>query len=303
MKTVLIAGGSGQIGSYLSSKLRAKGFRVALLSRRKLILDEIATYLWNVEKGEIDLDAIKTADYIINLSGTNIGEKRWSSKRKKEILNSRVESTKLLFEKVKELNKNLDAFITSSAVGYYGMTTSNNIFNEDDRPATDFLGEVCTKWENESKLFEELGIRTVQVRTGVVLNRGAGALSKMMLPIKMFVGSPLGSGKQYVPWIHIEDLCNIFIKSLEDSSMTGAYNAVVPESITNSSFTKILAQQLNKPLFMPNVPSFVLTILLGEMSKLVLEGSRVSSEKIQNMGYEFLYPDLPSALKQLFLDI
>ena len=303
METVLIAGGSGTVGKHLSKMLLEKGYEVAWLSRKRIEVADIKIHLWNVENKFIEDEAILSADYIINLSGTNIGEKRWSSKRKNKILNSRVESTKLLFEKVKKLNKNLDAFITSSAVGYYGMTTSNNIFNEDDRPATDFLGEVCNKWENESKLFEELGIRTVQVRTGVVLNRGAGALSKMMLPIKMFVGSPLGSGKQYVPWIHIEDLCNIFIKSLEDSSMTGAYNAVVPESITNSSFTKILAQQLNKPLFMPNVPSFVLTILLGEMSKLVLEGSRVSSEKIQNSGYRFLYPDLLSALNQLFSDI
>jgi len=299
MKSVLIAGGSGQIGSYISSKLLAKGYRVYLLSRRELILDEIPTYLWDVEKGAIDEEAIKTADYIINLSGANIGEKRWSAKRKKEILNSRVDSNKLLFEKVKELNKDLDAFITSSAVGYYGMKTSDKIFTEEDDSAEDFLGNVCSEWEKASDSFEKLGIRTVQIRTGVVLNNGPGALSKMMLPINMYIGSPLGSGEQYVPWIHIEDLCNIYIKAIEEKSISGAYNAVAPEYITNSDFTKILAQQLNKPLLLPNIPSFILKLLLGEMSGLALEGSRVSSGKLTKSGFQFLFRNIESALNDI----
>jgi hypothetical protein len=269
------------------------------LSRRKLILDEIPTYLWDVKNGTIDVEAIKTADYIINLSGTNIGEKRWGNKRKREILNSRVESNKLLFQKVKELNKNLEAFITSSAVGYYGMKSTDKIFSEEDDSSTDFLGTVCSQWENASKPFQDLGIRTLQIRTGVVLNSGSGALSKMMLPIKMFVGSPLGSGKQFIPWIHIEDLSNIYIKALEDSNMVGAYNAVAPEHITNSGFTKLLANVMNRPIWLPNVPSFILKLIFGDMANIILKGSRVSSEKLINSGFIFKHPKLETTLKQL----
>lgn len=299
MKRILIAGGSGQIGKYLSNKLLEKGYAVSVLSRKKLFLNKIHTYLWNVEKKEIDEEAIKTSDYIINLSGANIGEKRWSSKRKKDILNSRIESNKLLFEKVKELNKNLDAFITASAVGYYGIKTSGKIFIETDHPADDFLGTVCYKWEKESDSFESLGIRTVKIRTGVVLNDGPGALSKMMLPIKMYIGSPLGSGKQYVPWIHIEDLCNLYIKVLEDSRMNGAYNAVAEEHITNKELTIALAKKINRPIFLPNVPSFVLRLVLGEMAEIALEGSRVSSEKLIQSGFKFTFRDIESALNNL----
>lgn len=299
MSRVLIAGGSGQIGRYLSNSLLKKGYTVSLLSRKEIEIDKISTYLWNVNKREIDEEAIKTADYIINLSGANIGEKRWSLQRKNEILDSRVESNKLLFEKVKELNKNLDAFITSSAVGYYGIKTSDKIFIETDDHADDFLGTVCHQWEKESESFERLGIRTVKIRTGVVLNNGAGALSKMMLPIKIFFGSPLGSGNQYVPWIHIEDLSNLYIRALEDSVMNGAYNAVAEEYITNKELTYALAKKMNRPIILPNVPAFILKLALGEMAEIVLEGSRVSSEKIIKSGFQFTYSDIESALDNL----
>lgn len=299
MKRVLIAGGSGQIGKYLSNRLLEEGYNVSLLSRKKLLIDEIHTYLWDVEKKSIDDEAIKTSDYIINLSGANIGDKRWSSKRKKEILNSRVESNKLLFEKVRELNNNLNAFITASAVGYYGVKTSDKIFKETDDPADDFLGTVCSKWEKESDSFKGLGIRTVKIRTGVVLNNGPGALSKMMLPIKMFIGSPLGSGKQFVPWIHIEDLSNLYIKALEDDRMNGAYNAVAVEHITNTELTNALAKKMNRPIILPNVPSFVLRLLMGEMAEIALEGSRVSSEKLTESGFQFTFRNIESVLNNL----
>lgn len=299
MKRVLIAGGSGQIGKYLSNRLLEEGYSVSLLSRKKLLIDEIHTYLWDVEKKRIDDEAINTSDYIINLSGANIGEKRWSSKRKKEILNSRVESNKLLFEKVRELNNNLNAFITASAVGYYGVKTSDKIFKETDDPADDFLGTVCSKWEKESDSFKGLGIRTVKIRTGVVLNNGPGALSKMMLPIKMFIGSPLGSGKQFVPWIHIEDLSNLYIKALEDDRMNGAYNAVAEEHITNTELTNALAKKMNRPIILPNVPSFVLRLLMGEMAEIALEGSRVSSEKLTESGFQFTFRNIESVLNNL----
>jgi len=302
METVLIAGGSGTIGKYLSKKLIENGFKVNLLSRTNKSISGITTYLWNVENQYLDEKAIESADYIINLSGANIGEKKWSSKRKKEISDSRVDSNKLLFNQIEKQNKKVKAFISASAVGYYGMITSDKIFTENDLPANDFLGMVCNKWEESCNSFENYGIRTVKIRTGVVLNSGDGALSKMMLPIKMFVGSPLGTGNQFIPWIHIDDLCNIYLKAIMDEKMNGAFNAVAPEHIYNKNFTKLLAKILNKPLLLPNIPAFVLKIILGEMAKLVLEGSRISSKKIENMGFHFNYPTLNSALNQIILN-
>ncbi len=299
MKTILIAGGSGQIGNYLSNSLLKKGYNVSLLSRQKLSLDKITTHIWNVEKREIDEIAIKNADFIVNLSGANIGAKRWSPERKKEIIDSRVESNRLLFETVKKLDKKIEAFITSSAVGYYGMKSSDKIFTENDEASDDFIAGVCFKWEEASNPFEKLGIRTIKIRTGVVLNKGEGALSKMMLPIKMFVGSPLGSGKQYVPWIHIEDLCNIYIKAIEDISIKGAYNAVAPKQVTNEELTYSIAKRINRPLFLPNVPAKVLKLFLGEMAGLVLQDIRVSSNKISKAGYKFTFGDMKAALNDL----
>lgn len=302
METVLIAGGSGTIGKYLSQKLIENGFKVIWLTRSNKSINGIKTYLWDVKNQFLDEKAINSADYIINLAGENIGDKRWSSKRKKEIIESRVESNNLLFKKITEQNKNLKAFISASAVGYYGMVTTDKIYVENDLPASDFLGLVCNNWENSCNLFENKGIRTVKIRTGVVLNSGKGALSKMIFPIKMFIGSPLGSGKQFMPWIHIEDLCNIYLKAVTDEKMFGAYNAVAPEHISNKEFTQILAGMLKKPIILPNLPAFVLKIILGEMAKIVLEGSRISSKKIENLGFHFKYPTLNSALKQIILN-
>ena len=299
MKRVLLAGGSGQIGTYLSAKLIEKGYSVSILSRREILRENVSSYLWNVERKEIDDEAIATADYIINLAGANIGDKRWSPERKKEILDSRVESNNLLFEKVKQLNKNLSAFITSSAVGFYGINTSDKIFKENDDHANDFLGIVCDKWEKASDQFKSLGIRVVKIRTGVVLNSGPGALSKMMFPIKMFVGSPLGEGSQYVPWIHVEDLCNLYIRALENSEMEGAYNSVAPQHISNEELTKALAKKMSRPILFPNVPSIILKLILGEMSEIVLKGSRVSSDKIIETGFHYTYSNLDSALSDL----
>jgi len=302
METVLIAGGSGTIGKYLSQKLIENGFKVIWLTRSNKSINGITTYLWDVKNKILDEKAINSADYIINIAGENIGEKKWSSKRKKEIIESRVESNNLLFKKVTEQNKKIKAFISASAVGFYGMTTSDKIYVENDLPANDFLGLVCNNWENSCNSFEKIGIRTVKIRTGVVLNSGEGALSKMMLPIKIFVGSALGTGNQFIPWIHIEDLCNIYLKAVTDENMNGVYNAVAPEHISNKEFTQILAGMLKKPIILPNLPAFVLKIILGEMAKIVLEGSRISSKKIENLGFHFKYPTLNSALKQIILN-
>jgi len=299
MANVLISGGNGIIGESLTKGLQERGFEVAILSRERSKNQQFPTYIWDIKKTEIDKEAIAVADYIVHLSGANIGAKRWTKKRKQQIIESRIKSGQLIFDETRKQNKNLKAFISASASGYYGAITSDKILSETDPPGDDFLGQTCREWERVADKFVDLGIRTVKIRTGVVLTKRGGALSKMIIPIRKGFGSALGNGKQYLPWIHIDDLCNIYIRAIEDSQMLGAYNAVAPEHLTNKAFTQSLADILNKSLWFPNIPTFVMKILFGKMSDILLQGSRISAERIQATGYKFLFPSLKSALKQL----
>lgn len=299
MNTVLISGGTGLVGTHLCKKLIDKGYNVAVLSRVNKQEGGISTYAWDVEKKEIDDRAIESADYIIHLAGASIDEERWTNERKQLILDSRVQSTRLLFDSTKRKNGKLKAFISASAIGYYGAITSNKILSETDPPANDFLGETCRQWEQSADMFEELSVRTVKIRTGVVLTKQGGALSKMIAPVKMGIGSAIGSGNQYLPWIHIDDLCSIYIKAIEDTQMLGAYNAVSPQHNTNKDFIETLAYVLHKPFWFPNVPSFAMKLMFGKMSEILLQGTRISSKKIRTASYSFLFPDLKNALKDL----
>ncbi|MFZ4741770.1 MAG: TIGR01777 family oxidoreductase [Bacteroidales bacterium] len=299
MATILITGGNGIIGKHLCKKLKEKGYDVAILSRNSNPNSNPITYAWNPEKREIDNEAITTADFVIHLAGAKIGEKRWTNERKQLIIDSRVQTAQLIFDKVKENNHKIKAFISASAIGYYGSITSNKIFTETDPSADDFQGECCRKWEEVADKFADSGIRTVKIRTGVVLTKQGGALSKMIIPVKMGIGSALGNGKQYIPWIHIDDLCNIYFKAIEDNQMNGAYNAVAPNHKTNIEFTRLLAKVLKKPFWFPHVPAFLLKILFGNMSEILLKGSRISSDKIKETGYNFLFPNLENALNNL----
>jgi uncharacterized protein (TIGR01777 family) len=300
METVLITGGTGLIGRHISKKLKENGFNVTLLSRKRETDGAISVYTWDPDKNFIDPEAISKADYIIHLAGAGIGDKRWTKKRRELIIDSRIKTGELIFIKVQESGKKLKAFISASGIGYYGTSTSDKIFNETDFPDKDFLGEVCRKWEEMADRFKESGIRTVKVRTGVVLTDKGGVLGRMATTVKMGIGSPLGSGKQYIPWIHIDDLCNLYLKAVEDQSMTGAWNAVAPEHITNRELMQTLSKVLEKPFFFPAVPSLVLKILFGKMSGIILKGSRVSAGKIISTGYNFEYPNLENALRNLF---
>jgi uncharacterized protein (TIGR01777 family) len=300
MAEVLITGGTGLIGKRLSRILHEKGYKVSILSRTRGNDIEIGTYTWNLQKNEIEDEAIDKADYIIHLAGADIGSKRWTMKRKQLIFDSRIKTGEMILSKIKKHKKTLKAFISASAIGYYGSITSDRVFIETDMSADDFLGQTCSQWEKMTDGFIELGIRTVKIRTGVVLTKHGGALSKMMVPIKMGIGSAIGNGKQYIPWIHIEDLCGIYVKAIEDTQMTGAYNACAPEHITNKEFTQTLAGTLKKTLWFPNIPAIVMLLLFGKMSAILLKGSRVSSDKIVDAGHSFMYPNLECALKQLF---
>ena len=299
MRTVLITGASGLIGRHLCKLLSERGYSIRVLGRstRKEIPYE--QFIWNVNENKMDVNAVKDVDYIIHLAGANISEGRWTDARKEEIVRSRVNSASLLFNAVNETNTKLKAFISSSAIGFYGAKTVETIFEETHQPGTDFIGQVCEKWEDAAQQFQQQGIRTVMIRTGVVLTQKEGPLAKMAMPVKLGIGSGLGKGSQYLPWIHIDDLCNIYAKTLEDEKMNGAYNGVGPEHISNVEFTKSIGKAVGRKVWFPNVPAFILKILFGEMAVIFLEGSRVSAQKIESAGFNFEFRTAQAALQDL----
>lgn len=296
---ILITGGTGLIGIRLTEMLLEKGHKVSVLSRSKKQSENVNFYTWDIEKEHIEEEAIKKADIIVHLAGANVGEGRWTDKRKKEIIESRVNSGNLLFESVKKLNPTLKAFISSSAIGYYGMVNSDKIFDETDSPGSDFLADVCIAWETVADQFNQLGTRVCKVRTGVVLDKNEGALAKLLTPIKMGIGSALGSGKQAMPWIHLDDICGIYVHLIENKSLSGAYNGVAPGHDNNKEFSKTVAKLLDKPFWFPNVPAFALKLLMGEQSVIALKGSSISAKKIEASGYNFKFSELENALKNM----
>lgn len=294
---ILITGASGLIAKELSKRLE-KNYTVRFLTRNKKHDNE---FEWNIKEQTIDEAALEGVTHIIHLAGANISEKRWTEDRKKELIASRVDSAALLSATLKKKNIRLKSFISASGINYYGTKTTEKIFNENDDPGSDFLSKVVVLWEKAADQFREndLAERVVKIRTAVVLSEKDGALKKMLPTIRMGIGSPLGTGKQYMPWIHIEDICGIYEYALQNNDMNGAFNAVSPQHTTNKNLTEKIAEVLKKPLFMPNVPGFVLKLIFGELADALLEGSRASSDKIQKAGFHFQYPDLKKALENL----
>lgn len=296
-QNVLLTGGSGFIGKHLTDVLIEAGFSVSVLSRSdKEDTLRIKYYKWDLKKNYIDENAVLNTDYIIHLAGEGIVDKRWTDKRKKAILESRTKPVDLIFSVLEKNNKKLEAFVSASAVGIYGAVTSHKICKEETTPANDFLGTVCQKWESAADKIGSLNIRTVKVRTGIVLGKDEGFLKKMTPSFKSGFGAILGSGKQYLPWIHVEDLCHIYLKSLQDKQLEGSYNACITDNTTNSRLSKIIAKIYGYSIWLPKIPPFILKILLGEMSIVILTGQRVSSEKIQKTGFEFQFNDLEKTL-------
>ncbi|MBS1680780.1 MAG: TIGR01777 family oxidoreductase [Bacteroidetes bacterium] len=294
---ILITGASGLIGQKLTDELIKLRHSVVHFSRT-LQQGKVKTFVWNIFSGEVDPTALEGVDTIIHLAGAGIADKRWTPSRKKEILESRTRSTQLLFETLKNNSNQVRSFISASAIGYYGFN-EEKIFVETDGPGNDFLACVTQRWEAEADKINELGIRVVKIRIGIVLSKRGGALAKMAKPINYFVGSPLGTGKQMMSWIHLDDLCSIFSKAVDDAKIYGAYNAIAGWN-TNAEVINALAKILNKPIWLPNVPAFALKMILGKMSEMVLNGSRVSSEKIKNTGFHFKFSKLEEALADLF---
>ncbi len=297
-KNILITGASGLIGKHLTELLIQKGHQVSHLGRRKST-GSVPSYVWDVNKGTLDLNALKGIDTIIHLAGAGIADKPWTKERKREILESRTQSTQLLHKALQHNPHTVQTFISASAIGYYGFEASDKTFTEDSEAGNDFLASVTRQWEEEVEKLKTLSLRVAKIRIGIVLSTEGGALKPMLLPIKYFVGSPLGLGKQWMSWIHMDDLCSMFIHMVENGNLDGVYNATSPTAVTNAEFTKAIAAVLKRPIWLPKVPEFVLNVLLGEMASLITQGSKVSSNKIQKSGFVFQYPTLQSALENL----
>ena len=297
-QNVVLTGGTGFIGKKLTRLLLENGFSVSVLSRSVNENSEgISYYKWDVDAGTIDEQAILNADYVIHLAGENIGAKRWTVNRKKAILDSREKSTQLLFSCLHKHNKQLKAFVSASGVGIYGAITDELICSETTPAASDFLGKKKKKWEAATNPIRDLGIRTVQIRTGLVLGKGDGVLQQLIPLFKYKLGSAIGSGKQYMPWIHIDDLCRIYLASMLNSEMQGPYNAAINDSANNTIFSSALAKVFGYTIWLPNVPAFVLQLVLGEMAQLVLKGRRINSDAIEKTGFQFQFTDLEKALR------
>ncbi len=296
MSNILITGGSGLIGQALTNVLMAEGHMVRWLSRTVGTSAGVRRFAWDIHRGTVDAEALVDVDHIIHLSGAGIADKRWTEARMRELHLSRGGAARLLLRSVREIGTQPKSFISASGIGYYGAITSAHVFTENDPPCNDAIGRLTKDWEDAADEWSST-CRVVKLRTAMVLAADGGALKRLSLPVRFGLGAALGSGEQWMPWIHITDLVSAYAQAVRDERMHGAYNMVADEQPTNKEFTRDLASALRRPLMLPKVPAFALRLALGKMSAIVLEGSRVSNEKIQTSGSRFTYPKLGPALR------
>lgn len=304
METVLITGGTGLVGKRLTSLLVEKGYKVIILSRNidKLQHNGAVSFAkWDIDKQTIDLKALQTADYIIHLAGAGVVAKRWTESYKREILESRTKSSKLITDSLKLHSNQVKAVVSSSAIGWYGPDKNPVIpFTEDDVPAADFLGQTCVSWEESISHASESGARVCKLRTGIVLSKEGGALAEFIKPIRFGLAAILGNGNQKISWIHIDDLCRMFIYAMENNSISGSYNAVANKPVSNKELTLTLARAIKGRFFTPfYVPAFLLKLVLGGSSIEVLKSTTVNNAKIKAAGFTFLYPSVESAIGEI----
>lgn len=304
MQTVLITGGTGMIGKALTTQFLEKGYKVIVLSRqdKKSQRLNLSFAKWDVEKGEIDKDAIEQANIIVHLAGEGVADKRWTVKRKQAIVDSRVRSGNLLVKALSENKHQVNTLIAASAIGWYGPDTAaslENGFVETDPADDSYLGNTCKLWEESTAGISGMGIRIVRLRIGIVLNKRGGALAEFLKPAKFALATILGTGKQIVSWIHHQDLCKMMLFAIETQAIQGVYNAVAPNPVTNKKLVLTIAK--NKyPIYFPSfVPAFMLKLILGEMSIEVLKSANVSAQKIQAAGFVFDYPTIEEAIPDL----
>ena len=298
---ILVTGSSGLVGRALGSVLARAGHTVCRLARPRSTAGEGATegfaVAWNPATGELGGAGVG-ADAVVNLAGASIADGRWSRKRKELIRASRIDTTHALVNALAKMNARPNVLVSASAIGIYG-DRGDETLTEESKPGTDFLAELAQEWEAEALKAEALGIRVVLARFGIILAREGGALPKMLTPFKLGVGGRLGSGKQWMSWVTLEDAVGILRFAIENAPVRGAINVVSPQPLQNAEFTKVLAKAMHRPALFP-APAFALRLALGEMANaLLLSSQRVAPQTLERLGYRFLHSDLPAALKSL----
>lgn len=295
MASVLLGGGSGLVGSRMAQLLSEQGHEVSLLSRKASASGPFPAYAWNPDGGEIDHEAVRRADVVVNLAGAGIADARWTEARKREIIESRVKTARLLLHSFQHTGHRPQCYLSSGATGYYG-DRGNTLLDESATPGTGFLAESCLEWEAAVKEIAGAGIRTAVFRTGIVLSTLGGALEKMLLTSRLGAGGYFGDGSQWYPWIHIDDVCRMFIHAIENKSMKGVYNCVAPNPAPNKALAAAIMRALNRPQILVPAPAFAMRLAMGEMADVVLNSTRVSSRKIEETGFRFEHPELEAAL-------
>lgn len=301
MKKIVITGGTGLIGGILFRMFSQRGDQVFLYSRnpdeaRSKIPGAAGYFKWRGNTADYTSE-LEGMDAVIHLAGANVAGQKWNELYKKEIFDSRIGSTRTLVEAMKKLKNKPEVFVCSSAVGYYGDAGEKEL-TEEAKPADTFLADVCFQWEKEAEKAEEAGVRSVQIRTGVVLSPKDGALKKLLLPFKLFAGGPLGSGKQWFPWIHADDIAAMYIYAIDTASMRGVYNGAAPQPLRMNEFAKALGKVMHRPSLFP-VPIFILKLILGEGAGVTTASQKVIPRAMINAGFKFTFPEIHAALKDL----
>jgi uncharacterized protein (TIGR01777 family) len=299
---ILITGGTGLVGRALAKNLVDRDHAVVILSRgegaSKGFPDGVSICRWDARSVDVLVEHVERADAVVHLAGENIGDGRWTASRKRRILTSRVDSTCALTEALRRAKQRPQVLVQASAVGFYG-THGDVELKEDHEVGADFLAQVCQAWEQASADVPALGMRRVVMRTGVVLSRDGGALPRMALPFRLFVGGPVGSGRQWVSWIHLIDLVEAIVHLIDNEKAEGVYNLCAPQAVTNRRFSRELATALGRPSLL-RVPAFMLRLLLGEMATIVLDGQRAVPARLIESGFSFNFPQADSAFNDLF---
>ena len=298
MAKILIAGATGTIGKALISMLKKEN-TINILTRNSSLISQPNCFYWNPEKKEIDLRAFEGVNHVINLSGENIGKKRWTKIQKQKITQSRIDSTQTLVSAINTHNIEISSFINASAVGYYGISTTNYICNEDSPFGTDFLAQTCVKWEDEALRINNKKIRVNIIRTGVVLDKSSGVIFELQKSLSFKILPIFGNGNQYMPWIHIDDLCKMYEYCINSNSISGIYNAVGSEHCTNKTFIQTFKKVSPTFAFIFKIPRLFLNIIFGEMSSILVTGNKVSNKKIVDSGFTFTFDTLQKAISDL----
>ena len=297
-KKILITGATGLVGTALKKQLLSKGYEVNTLSRKSS--KDPNNFIWDVYQGTIDPACIAGVDAVVHLAGEAVADKKWTPQRKQQIIDSRVKSTELLFSAIKSApGHQIKSFISSSAVGYYG-DCGDEILTEESPKGYGFLAECCKLWEDAVDEGKKLSLRMVKLRTGIVFSTEGGALPQLAQPIKLFAGAALGTGKQWTPWLHIDDMVEMYIEAIENPKMEGSYNACAPFPVTNKALTKAIAKHLHRPVWPIHVPKSALNLLLGERTEAVLMSNNTSAQKILDAGFKFRFTHLDDALTALY---